>query len=160
MSEMKRDEFLKKLASGRNTWEAVLAQVPRDRFEDPGVAGAWSVKDVIAHIAWHEREMLALLDTRRLDGSPWWLLPTDERNAHIYEENRERPLEDVLAEADAVYAQLVDALSRLEDEAFTDPSAFAEMPSDWIPADILAQNSYEHYEAHRQSLAKWLKSAS
>jgi len=149
--------FLEEMAAEREEWEEALADVPADRLEEPGAAGPWSVKDIIAHITWHEQEMVRLLDTRELEGSPWWLLPTEERNAHIYEENCERTLDNVMAEADAVYLQLVDALSSLDQQDLNDPSAFVGMPSDWNPGDILSQNTYLHYRAHADSVRAWLE---
>ena len=149
--------FLEELEAEREEWEEALADVPTDRLEEPGVAGSWSVKDIVAHITWHEQEMVRLLDTRELEGSPWWLLPTEERNAKIYQENRERTLRDVMAEADAVYLQLVDALSSLDEEDLNDPAAFVGMPPDWNPGDILSQNTYLHYRSHADSVRAWLE---
>ena len=52
---MIRATFLDSLRSGRATWEALLAQIGADRMMQSGVEGDWSVKDIIAHITWHER---------------------------------------------------------------------------------------------------------
>ncbi len=153
---MTRDEFLRRLKAEREAWEKLLGQVPREHMEEPGVAGAWSVKDLIAHITWHEKEMCDLLDTRQLIGSPWWLLPTDERNANIHEANRDRPLDDVLDEAVTHYPIILEAVMILTDEEFADPATFADMPLDWLPGDILAQNTYLHYADHATALRRWL----
>jgi len=62
-----------------------------------------SVKDILAHIAWFEREMIGLLHQRTLAGSDLWNLPSDERNAVIFQLNRRRSLQDIRQEAEAVF---------------------------------------------------------
>jgi hypothetical protein len=49
-----------------------LGCIPPARMLVPMGAGKWTVKDVIAHITWHERQMIGLLEGRALVGSPWW----------------------------------------------------------------------------------------
>src|SRR5579884_1100926 len=43
------------LKAERARWDALLAQVGADRMEEPGVEGAWSVKEIVAHLTWYER---------------------------------------------------------------------------------------------------------
>jgi hypothetical protein len=122
------------------------------------VSGPWSVKDVVAHIAWHEKEMIGLIERRDLAAaSPWWDMPTDKRNQLVYEENKDRPLADVMTEAHAVHAQLAELLPALTDTDLCDPGWFAGMPADWVPWDVIAGNTYEHYAAHAETVGKWLK---
>ena len=85
---------------------------------------------------------------------------TDERNAAIFAENRDRPLKDVLAEAEQVYQQLVAGVQTLVDEDLVDPGRFAEMPADWAPWQIMADNSYDHYLQHISSVRAWLEGSS
>jgi len=80
-------------------WEAMIGQVEEEQLVSPGVVGDWSLKDIIAHITWHEREMVGLVKAHALVGSDLWNLPTDERNAAIYKEVRDLPLEQVLAKS-------------------------------------------------------------
>lgn len=148
MTEMNKAAFLEALQTGRAEWEALLVQVPVERLTEPGV-GEWTVKDVIAHLTWHEREIIGVLESHDFTvGSDWWNLPTAERNERIYEANRDRPLQAVLDEAPQVYRQLLDLLNTLDDTDFVDPARFQGMPADWLPWRIFAENSYEHYEQH------------
>ena len=118
--------------------------------------GNWSLKDIIAHITWHEKEMVGLIQAHALVGSELWNLPTDKRNAAIYEQVKHLPLELVLAESEQVHQQLIDALPTLSDEDLTDPDSFPNMPPDWQPWMIIAQNTYEHYEDHMKDVEQWL----
>jgi uncharacterized damage-inducible protein DinB len=82
--EMDREKFLSRLTSARREWDAALASVPWERMTTPGVNGGWSVKDLVAHITWSEREMMEVIRQRALVGSPLWALGQDERNAIVY----------------------------------------------------------------------------
>ena len=149
-------QLTKTIQNARTTWEALLRQVDQGQFTAPGVAGDWTLKDIIAHITWHEKEMVGLIQAHALVGSELWNLPTDERNAAIYDQVRDQPLEQVLEESVQVHQQLLNALPSLSDEDLTDPSGFPNMPPDWQPGMIIAQNTYEHYQDHIQDVERWL----
>ncbi|MCJ7537130.1 MAG: ClbS/DfsB family four-helix bundle protein [Anaerolineales bacterium] len=138
------------------TWEAIVAQIDEERLTQSGVAGDWTLKDIIAHITWHEKEMVGLITAHALVGSELWNLPTDERNAAMYEEVRNEPLEQVLEESAGIHQQLLELLPTLSDEDLTDPSSFPNMPPDWQPWMLIAQNTYEHYQDHIQDIERWL----
>lgn len=157
---MNTTEFLAELRAGRSEWDDTLAWIPMERMAEPGAEGEWSAKDVVAHIAWHEREMQTMLRARDANGSDLWNLPLDERNATIYAQNRDRTLLDVLAEGSAAYAALLPAVERLSDEDLNDPKQYRDMPADWVPWQILAGNTYEHYRDHAASLRQWLDRSS
>ncbi|MGB3700145.1 MAG: DinB family protein [Anaerolineales bacterium] len=138
------------------TWEAIVAQIDEERLTQSGVAGDWTLKDIIAHITWHEKEMVGLITAHALVGSELWNLPTDERNAAMYEEVRNEPLEQVLEESAGIHQQLLELLPTLSDEDLTDPSSFPNMPPDWQPWMLIAQNTYEHYQDHILDVQGWL----
>ncbi len=149
-------EFLDHLQVSRAFWEDQLARVPPHQMTTPGVVGKWSVKDLVAHITWSEREMVGVLAARALVGSELWSLTNDERNEIVYQQNRDRPLDEVLAEAKAVYARLLALVSGMSAAELNDPGQFADMPADWLPWRVIAGNTYIHYREHAQNLQAWL----
>jgi uncharacterized damage-inducible protein DinB len=153
---MTPDELIEKVKAARADWDEAVAAVDASRFEEPGVAGEWSLKDVIAHVAWFEREMIAVIEARALVGSDLWMLPPRERNDAIWKANRDRPLADVREEAARVWEELLEKLATLTAEEMTDPARFPGMPPDWVPEEIFAQNTYEHYEAHAKTVRERL----
>src|SRR5260370_35272073 len=94
----------------------------------PGAAGEWSVKDIIAHVMWSEREMVGVMQAHALVGSDLWDLPEDERNAVVFAEQLDRPLPDVLTEEHKGHAQFLEARQPLSDSDFTAPRRFRESP--------------------------------
>jgi arsenate reductase-like glutaredoxin family protein len=141
----------------RTNWESLVQQIDQEKMTQPGVAGEWSLKDIIAHLTWHEREMVGLIEAHALVGSELWNLPTDERNVAIYEEFKELPLEQVLKESNQAYKQLIEVLPSLSDQDLTNPDSFPNMPPDWQPWTIIAQNTYEHYQDHIDDLKRWME---
>jgi hypothetical protein len=151
-----KTELLESVRSARSAWDALVAEVDLFRYEQPGVSGHWTLKDVIAHITWHDRQMVNLINRHAYVGaSEWWGLPTDERNALIYAQNRDRALDDVLAEARSTYAELFAVLPSLSNEDLNDESRFPDSPP-VPPGEIIAQNTYEHYQHHLLDLRNWL----
>lgn len=153
---MNKAEFLDTLRTEHARWDELLSQIDETQMTQPGVVGEWSVKDIVAHVTWFEREMVGMLQARALIGSELWDLSQDERNAVVFEQNRHRPLRDVLAEARQVYEQLLEGLPSLSEEELTDAGRFREMPAEWLPWKIIADNTYEHYRAHAPSIRAWL----
>jgi hypothetical protein len=100
--------------------------------------------------------MVVLLETRELAGSELWELPADERNVPIHESNKELPLEEVLAESNRVFERLWELVSQLADEDLMQASRFDQMPEDWEPWQVIAGNTYEHYQEHIPDIRAWL----
>jgi hypothetical protein len=59
-AQMDKAAFLATLRAKHAEWEALLAEVGEARMVQPGVAGEWSVKDIVAHVTWGEREMAGM----------------------------------------------------------------------------------------------------
>ncbi|HZD36808.1 MAG TPA: hypothetical protein VE130_16505, partial [Nitrososphaeraceae archaeon] len=55
-----------------------------------------------------------------------------------------------------IHQELIKAIQRLSDEDMNDPGRFENMPQDWIPWDLIAGNTYQHYEDHTQDLLDWI----
>jgi len=150
-----KTQFLDMMRTARAQWEALLAEIPAAWMTEPGVEGEWSVKDIIAHIAWGERETLGVAQAHALVGSDLWQVSEDERNAAVFEQNRGRDLREVLGESRHVFQQYVEAVDALSEEELNDPRRFQGLPEGWRPWRILYDPT--HYEVHAQSIRTWLE---
>lgn len=158
MDRVTRDELLATVRADRARFESVLARVPLDRLTDPMLPGSWSVKDVLAHIAWGEREGLGVLRTRALVGSPLWDVDQDQRNEVVVRESRERGLDSILAEYRGAFAEFVAALDEMSDADLNDPERIAGLPEripGWRPWRVIYDP--EHYEDHAQTIERALR---
>lgn len=156
---MDKATFINTLVESRAAWDALLARVDEPRMLQPGAAGKWSVKDIIAHIMWSKLEMLPVLQQRALVGSELWNLSEDERNEAVYQQYRNRPLREIIVEERQAYTNLLEAVQTLSDEELNDPQRFKDMPANWLPWRIIAGCSFGHYRDHTPSIQAWLAQA-
>jgi hypothetical protein len=133
------------LHAERTQWNALLDQVGLDRMDIPGVEGEWSVKQLVAHLTWYELAVVegaqqalntGTFSRRRPEG-----MSLDEMNAPLAEESRARPASDVLAEADAVFEQLLALIAACPDAILNDPQLLG-LPDDMPPWMRVANNSF------------------
>ena len=151
--------------------EQALEMLSEQQMTTPGVVGAWSIKDVVAHISACERIALGRLQAAAKNAMPTvsWAPgePTftelsdtdvDSSNNEIYQHNKDRSLQDVLAEFNTLAIRLADALQELSDDVLTDAQRFTwtfDRPLwNFIPGD-----SYEHVDEHLAEIQAWLASA-
>jgi hypothetical protein len=151
---MSKPDLLAMIRTAHAEWEALLADIPVAAMTEPGVMGEWSVKDVIAHITWGEREAIGVARAHALVGSELWQLSEDERNAAVFEQNRGRELHDVLSESRHVFQEYLAALAALSEVDLNDPHRFAGMPTDWRPWRVMYDPN--HYHHHAQDIRAWL----
>jgi hypothetical protein len=107
-----------------------------------------SLRDILYHVAWYEREMVEMIQLRSLVGSPWWTLPVDERNIHIKTEGEAYSLLQSWRLEQEMYNELMIQVQTLRDEELEAARFFQEMPPDWKPWEVIASNTYEHYGEH------------
>ncbi len=108
---MNKAAFLDTMRAERERWEALLAEVGEPRMERPGVAGDWSVRDIVAHVTAYERGLVEWLEAASrgecLSFPDLDHPDVDYRNAAILRENEGRPLEDILLESRRVFQRLL-----------------------------------------------------
>lgn len=153
-----KDNLLAQIRAEHASWRALLEEIGEERMEQPGPMGDWTFKDLVAHLGgWRERTL------RRLEAGPdgeepptLWpgnLTDDDEANAWIYEQNRNRPLHDVLADYDASFGRLAVAIAALPDADITTPGRFR-----WMEGRALAEADFfgHLHEEHDPSIRAWL----
>ncbi len=131
-------------------------------LERPGVVGAWSVKDVLAHIAGWQKWMLRVLPLR-IEGRelPEDLRVTDQNtaewNRRFVEERRGAPTDKVLEEmADGFRAIMVFAANLGATRLYT---ASPWPGRDASIADYLREHIAGHDREHREQIAQALERA-
>jgi uncharacterized damage-inducible protein DinB len=155
---LSKADVLELIRFRRGQWEQVLASIPPERLAEPAIGG-WSIKDIVAHLTWHDREMVGVLKTRQLAGSEWWNLLLEERNQRIFEQHRRQPLEEALQEHDEVHQTLVREIEQLDDEDLNDPSRIKEILPGMKLWTVLEENTWIHYLVHTEAVWTWLDSS-
>jgi hypothetical protein len=158
---MDKKTLIETLRNTRTEWEALLAEVGEGRMTQLGATGAWSVKDVIAHLTAWERRPLAWLTAVRQGATPvpapWPSnLSEEQTNAWIYDANREQSLRDVLDKSRRVHEQFMKELAAIAEEELNVPGRYS-----WLNGNTFAEsipgNTCEHYQEHSQMIRKWLE---
>jgi uncharacterized protein (TIGR03083 family) len=118
---------------------AVLASVPAELIAQPGVCGSWSVKDLIGHVAFWDRQVVDDIDGyiagRPPLGNPW-----QEWNAAEAEKRAGLSLDELRREMADNHAKM---LERLQEVAEIDPR-------------MVAIDTWEHYQEHAAEIEQWL----
>jgi hypothetical protein len=143
-------------------WEALLQDIGEEHMTQPGVAGSWSMKDVVAHLTgWRRRTVRRFQAALRHEPEPAPLWPPtlqndDEINAWIYAASRDLPLADVLRESREVFEQLVETLDAFPAADLLDPTRFPWIGAEDFPLTGAALFAHFH-EEHESDMRAWLE---
>jgi hypothetical protein len=137
--------------------EAALARVPAAAMLEPHFEGAWSVKDLMAHITFWEQHTLGLIQAS-LHDEPAPSFPEgdiDEVNTQAFLANQARPLPEVQAEFQRSFQAFVAQAEALSEEDLSDPKRFP-----WSEGAPVRRyfnlDGYGHYAVHIKQIQAWL----
>lgn len=163
MAKLKsKDELLEQIKVERRRLERYLPKFNPEQMCQPGVAGEWSVKDTLAHIfdweqrflAWYRAELRGESPEVPAPGMTWEHI--DLLNQQIFEQHRERPLEEVLDEFHTSYSEILQVVEAIPEEALFAQGRYA-WTGEFTLADFVAGNTSDHYREHKESIRKWWK---
>jgi hypothetical protein len=157
--------LLDQIERERLVWEQLLRAVGEERMEQPGAAGEWTFKDLVAHLNGWRARTLARLDAARTGAEPAAPWPADldedsedgltQINAWIERAGRERSLQDVLGEARRSFDLMRHAVLALSDEELADPRRYPWMGGE--PVGAVIGYAFGHFhEEHEPALSSWL----
>ena len=170
MERVNKKVFLERLLRERDKFEQLLNRVGYTRrMALKGVAGKWSIKDILAHIWAYEQfiadrmhELIygesytpcktqtaldAFLDEFGYPdfGSP--LLDDDSPNEWVIEKHKNVSLNDVVALELQAFSSIVTAYEQMPEE----------MSAQHNIQNRVIKHTYEHYREHMREIKRWLK---
>lgn len=154
---MDKEELLAHIRDRREQLEIILAGI-KDRFEEPGLPGGWTVKDLLAHLCFWEQSVFEAYSLLRLGETPARLdhgLPIDDLNAVIRDESRKLPLDEVIRQENEAYHNLLGLVEQAPADELFDPGRFAWTKGESM-ATVVTWNTWEHYDEHLANLREWL----
>ena len=148
------------LARIYDEWQALMQAVEKLTPEQMSVprSGGWSVKDNLAHLADWEQFLLShhlggrpAYEVMQIDAATYKSLDEDGINAVLYERNKERSVEEVLARSRQIHDQVETTLKEM---SFADllRQRFDDDPEKRPVLAWVIGNTYEHYREHRQNI--------
>ena len=118
-------EQIAAIRADQEFWRALAAEVGPDRYAEPGPMGEWSFADMAGHLTgWRTRTINRLRAAGRGEPEPPSPWPADLQeddevdkvNAWIREQHAGRSPEQLVADYDASYDRLIEALEALPAE--------------------------------------------
>ena len=140
------------IVAGRRRLEDALA-----RYDDAAmldrVDGAWTRKDVLAHLEAWERRLIALAATLRAGDPPPPNVETDALNEEFFRANRHRSVDDVRNGERDAYEQVLATIDEAADEELFDGTHYR-----WTEGEPFAswfrENGDEHFDEHLEQLTR------
>ncbi len=171
MQKTHKVTFMQRLLRERDKFELLLNRVGYSRLMTvKGVAGTWSIKDILAHVLAYEQYMADRLEEIRqgekyipcktqtaLDafreefGYPDFgssLLDDDGPNAWVVEKYKNIPLDEIVAQELQAFTAITSSLERIPEEVLNQHDLF----------ERVTNNTYKHYREHTTDIRRWLKS--
>ena len=160
--QMTKVKLIELIEIQRRSLDQALTRLEESQMTIPGVESDLSVKDILAHISAWERKMCQWLEesaARKVPQRPAPGLNWDDLdmvNLQIYEQNKDKPLDEVLSEFHDSYQESLEIVKAFPEDDLIDPDRF-----DWREVDPLWQmvggNTFWHYEEHEISIRKWIQ---
>ena len=156
---MNKAELLRELQEEYQHWQALLDQIGPARMDQPGVAGAWSIKDIVAHLTgWRRRTVgrLQALQRGQPEPAPPWpahLQTDDDINAWIYQSRQSYSVSEVLDESHQVFQQLLAVIESLPEDVLAEVHRLP-----WMEGQPFnAAEFFAHFhEEHESDMRAWL----
>ena len=146
---MNRQQLLNRLETAWTALNGSFAGLSEARLTAPGVMGAWSVKEILAHVTTWEEEALKALPAIAAGGAtPRYIQygGIDGFNAKMSEQKRPLSLADTLRQMDDTYQRLLAYLQSVPDEQLTRETRFRHR---------LRLDTYGHYPLHAKAIRAW-----
>ena len=120
--------------------QSAIDGIDQTKMSEPGVTGAWSVKDLLGHVAYWEGRAIAIVE-RRLNGEPDPTGGTDFEtvNQQVHAERADWTLAQMLDEFHGTHERFMAALRQYPQ----------------IDPDDIEGNTFEHYDEHAAEIRAW-----
>ncbi len=144
---MSKADFLERMRAGRAGLNEAISGLTEDQMSQDIVAGEWSVKDILAHIAaWQGEVVIALERVGPNESQALIDESVDEWNQRRVDERRRLPLVDVIQEFQDTHDRLLALLTASSDERIPlGPAGWDETAKLWW----LTEHDGEHTDAVR-----------
>ena len=147
---MDREQLLKRLDKAWQALQQSYAGLSDADLLVPGVTGAWSIKDIIAHVTWWEEEALKHLPLILAGGRPPRYSVTyggiDAFNAKMTKQRQDLSLAEVLRHRDDVHRRLIALVRSAPETQLTGETRFRRR---------LRLDTYGHYPKHARAIRAW-----
>jgi len=144
-------ELLEQVRAMYAALDEATAPILPAQMDVPGINGAWSVTDTLAHLTFWNRNLLARLHgVATNQTSPDTALDDDTWNRRAFDANRHRTPDDVLADLWRTQQAVLDAIEALPEAIFFAAGAHGGALLEAADGSILG-----HYPEHIEQIVRW-----
>ena len=147
---MDRRQLLKRVDKAWEAFNESYAGLSEAQMMEAGVTGAWSVRDILAHVTTWEEEALKHLPLILKGGTPPRYSVQyggiDAFNARMTEQKRSLSLSEVRAQLAATHGRLVDFIQSVPEHQLIGDTRFRHR---------LRLDTYSHYPIHAEAIRQW-----
>lgn len=147
---MVRQQLLKRLNTAWQGFAESYAGLSEAQLMEPGVTGAWSVRDIIAHVTTWEEEALKhlpdILEGRRPPRYSVTYGGIDAFNALMTTKKASLCLSEVFRQQDETHQRVIDVIERAPEVQLTGGTRFRRR---------LRLDTYSHYPKHANAIRRW-----
>ncbi len=137
------------LLAGHDRLASSIRAISDDELALPA-QGAWTRRDLVAHIEWWERHSANVVTALVGGRDPYSRdepFDLDAHNARVFEENRARTAADVRTGEAAAWTELLLAIEGASEADLFDPARFAWTGGDAL-AEIIRSDTDRHWAEH------------
>ena len=146
----RREKLLKRLDKAWCVFKDSYAGLPDSKLLELGVTGAWSVRDIIAHVTtWEEEALKHLPLVLRGKRPPRYSVTyggIDAFNAQTTEQKRNLSLREVFRRQEDVHHRLLDLIEGVPEDQLGGDTRFRHR---------LRLDTYGHYPKHANAIKEW-----
>jgi len=150
MTRNDRENLLKRLDVAWLDFQESYAGLSEEELLEPNVTGAWSIRDIIAHVTTWEEEALkhlpVVLDGRRPPRYSVTYGGIDAFNALMTTKKEGLSLAEVFEQQEEVHRRLIDAIERAPEDQLKSGTRFRHR---------LRLDTYGHYPKHAEAIRRW-----
>lgn len=163
-----KNELLTEAKAAHARMEKLLARLSPAELSAPVLDEGWSIQDSLAHlVAWEKMMMGWIGSVQRGEPvvrfAPGFIeTPASgdalmlKLNEKLYQEDRGRSLDDVLADFRRTHEQVLSTLSGMSEADIFEPRDFASRKHVRLLDGVIDGNTYEHYDEHYGWITKGL----
>jgi hypothetical protein len=145
-------ELIEAIRADRATLQSLWTGATEEQLcRRPGPQSDWSMKDLIAHITHWEQNILATLSAA-FRGHLVEQGDTDQINARVFIENRDRPLTDIQADFQRSQDEVLTYIESLTEQQLSDTTHL------WDDTPVITYiiwDTVEHYHDHLADVRAW-----
>ena len=158
---MSKESLLADVRRARAEFLAAIAGLSEKEMVQPGAAGIWSVKDILAHLVSWEAELVTALSrplSQRYAHAPDIVRidDIDEWNDEQYHMNARRPLDIIRQDFEGVHKHLLRAIEDLDEATLEAPLRFEWMEGEPL-AYLIMETAVWHEQEHAEDIRAWRK---